>query len=49
MSTGESIGETVSVMTLFSHGGVYVMAIGSLIPTGFGYSITTSSSADLPD
>ena len=34
--TDESIGETVSVWTLFSHAGVYVMAIGSLIPVGLG-------------
>ena len=36
MSTDESIGETVSVWTLFSHTGVYVMAIGSLMPAGLG-------------
>ena len=36
VSTDESIGETVSVWTLFSHGRVYVMAIGSLIPAGLG-------------
>ena len=35
MSTDESIGDTVSIWTLFSHTGVYVMAIGSLIPAGF--------------
>ena len=49
MSTDESIGETVSVWTLFSHAGVYVRAIGSLIPAGLGYSVATSSGADLPD
>ena len=36
MSADESIGETVSVWTLFSHAGVYVMAIRSLIPAGLG-------------
>ena len=36
LSTDESIGETVSVWTLFSHAGVYVTAIGSLIPAGLG-------------
>ena len=36
MSTDESIGDTVSIWTLFSHAGVYVMAIGSLIPAGLG-------------
>ena len=34
LSIDESTGETVSVRTLFSHAGVYVMAIGSLIPVG---------------
>ena len=36
LSTDGSIGETVSVWTLFSHAGVYIMAIGSLIPAGLG-------------
>ena len=36
LSTDESTGETVSVWTLFSHAGIYVMAIGSLIPAGLG-------------
>ena len=36
LSTDESIGETVSVWTLFSHAGVYITAIGSLIPAGLG-------------
>ena len=31
-----STGETVSVWKLFSHAGVYVTAIGSLIPAGLG-------------
>ena len=33
---GESTGDTVSIWTLFSHTGVYVMAIGSLIAAGLG-------------
>ena len=33
-STDESIGDTVSVWALFSHAGIYVMAIGLLIPAG---------------
>ena len=33
-SPKESTGDTVSIWTLFSHTGVYVMAIGSLIPAG---------------
>ena len=36
MSTDESTGDTVSVWTLFSHTGIYIMAIGSLIPAGLG-------------
>ena len=36
LSIDESTGETVSVWTLFSHTGVYVMAIASLIPAGLG-------------
>ena len=36
MSTNESKGETVSVWTLFSHAGVYVMPIGLVIPAGLG-------------
>ena len=32
----ESTGDTDSTWTLFSHTGVYVMAIGSLIPAGLG-------------
>ena len=36
MSTDESIGETVSVWTLFSHAGIYVTAIGLLISAGLG-------------
>ena len=36
MSTDESTGDTVSIWTLFSHTGIYVMAIGLLIPVGLG-------------
>ena len=35
-STEESTGDTLSIWTLFSHTGVYVTAIGSLIPAGLG-------------
>ena len=35
-SPEESMGDTASIWTLFSHTGVYVMAIGSLIPAGLG-------------
>ena len=34
--TEESTGDTDSIWTLFSHTGVYVMAIRLLIPTGLG-------------
>ena len=36
MSTDESIDDTASIWTLFSHTGIYVMAIGSLIPAKLG-------------
>ena len=36
LSTIEPIGETVSVWILFSLAGIYVMAIGLLIPAGLG-------------
>ena len=49
MSTDESIGDTVSVWTLFSHTGIYIRAIGSLIPVGLGYSLATFSGSNLPD
>ena len=35
-SPEESIGDTVSIWILFSHTGVYVMAIGLLIPARLG-------------
>ena len=35
-STENSTGNTDSIWTLFSHAGVYVMAIGLLIPAGLG-------------
>ena len=35
-STENSTGNTDSIWTLFLHTGVYVMAIGSLIPADFG-------------
>ena len=49
LSTDESIGETVSVWTLFSHAQVCVMAIGLLIQAGLGIFVATSSGANLPD
>ena len=36
MSTNESIDDTASLWTLFSHMGIYVMAIGLLMPAGLG-------------
>ena len=35
-SPEESTGDTDSISTMFLHTGVYVMAIGSLIPAGLG-------------
>ena len=35
-SPTESIADTDSIWTLFSHTGVYVMAVGLLIPAGLG-------------
>ena len=35
-SPGESTGDTDSMWTLFSHTGIYVTAIGLIIPAGFG-------------
>ena len=32
----ESIDDTASIWTLFSHAGIYITAVGSLIPTGLG-------------
>ena len=36
VSTDESINDTASPWTLFSHPGIYIMAVGLLIPTGLG-------------
>ena len=36
ISPTESIDDTVSIWTLFSHTGVYIMAIGSLVPARLG-------------
>ena len=36
ISTNESIDDTASLWTLFSHTGIYIMAIGLLIPAGLG-------------
>ena len=36
MSTDQPVVDTASTWTLFSHTGIYVMAIGSLIPAGLG-------------
>ena len=35
-SPEESTGDTASIWTLFSHTGVYIMAIGLFIPAGLG-------------
>ena len=36
ISTDESIDDTASLWTLFSHTGIYIMAVGLLIPAGLG-------------
>ena len=49
-SPEESTGDTDSIWTLFSHTGVYVIAIGSLIPAGLGiFCCYISFGVDLPD
>ena len=45
----ESTGDTVSIWTLFSHTGVYVMPIGSLLPAGLGIFAVISFGANLAD
>ena len=49
MSTDESIRDTVSVWTLFSLSGIYIRAIGSLIPVGLGISCCYFFWGNLPD
>ena len=48
-SPAESTGDTVSIWTLFSHTGVYIMVIRSLIPAGLGIFCFISFGADLQD
>ena len=45
----ESTEDTDSIWTLFSHTGMYVTAIGLLIPAGLGLFFVTSFDVDLPD
>ena len=45
----ESTGNTDSLWTLFTHPGIYISAIGSLIPVGIGLCVATSFGVDLPD
>ena len=47
-SPEESTGDTDSIWILFSHTGVYVMAIGSLILAGLGIFAAISFGVDLP-
>ena len=49
LPTYESLDDTASIWTLFSHAGIYVTAIGSLIPAGLGILCCYFSGADLPD
>ena len=48
-SSAESTGDTDLIWTLVLHTGVYVMAIGSLIPPGLGLFAVISFGVDLPD
>ena len=47
-SPEESTGDTDSICTLFSHTGVYVMTIRSLIPAGLGIFSVISFGVNLP-
>ena len=48
-SPTELIDDTASIWTLFSHTGVYIMAIGMLILAGLEFFVATSFGTDLPD
>ena len=48
-TTDESTEDTDSIWTLFSHTGMYVAAIGSLILAGLGLFFVTSFGVNLPD
>ena len=45
----ESSGNTDSIWTLFTHPGIYVSAVGSLIPVVIGLFVVTSFGVNLPD
>ena len=45
----ESTGNTDSLWTLFTHPGIYVSALGSLIPVGIGLFCCYFFGVDLPD
>ena len=49
MSNDDSIGDAVSIWTHLSHKGIYVMAIGSLLPVGLEIFFCYFSGANLPD
>ena len=49
MSTEESIDDTASIWTLFSHTGIYIRAIGLLIPAGLRIFCCYFSGVNLPD
>ena len=48
-TTDESTEDTDSIWTLFLHTGMYITAIGSLIPVGLGFFVVTSFGVNLPD
>ena len=45
----KSTEDTDSIWTLFLHTGMYVTAIGSLVPAGLGLFFVTSFGVNLPD
>ena len=48
-TTDESTEDTDSIWTLFLHTGMYITAIGLLIPAGLGIFVAISFGVDLPD
>ena len=48
-TTDESAEDTDLIWTLVLHTGMYVTAIGLLIPAGWDYFVATSFGVDLPD
>ena len=49
LTTDEMTGDAASIWILFSHTGIYITAIGSLIPAGLGIFVAIFFGANLPD